>query len=120
MGRVPTDTGEVPDPRDGGPAKLGGMTVEDAKKWWAFQPVRKPEIPNPKSEVRNPIDAFIAAKLADKGLSLSPPADKRTLLRRVTHDLIGLPPTIAEIDAFLPDEDEEDEEGPIGGYFSKN
>ncbi len=90
------------DPRDGGPAKLGGMTVADAKKWWAFQPVKAP--PVPKGEYSNPVDAFVTAKLTDKGLSLSRPADKRTLLRRVTYDLTGLPPTPDEVDAFLKDE----------------
>src|SRR5207244_3035980 len=49
------------------------------------------------------IDPFILAKLEEKSLSPSPPADKRTLLRRVTFDLIGLPPTPEEIDAFLND-----------------
>ena len=49
----------------------------------------------------HPIDAFIRAKLAEKGLTPAPPADKRTLLRRATFDLIGLPPTPEEVDAFL-------------------
>lgn len=90
------------DPRDGGPVKLGGMTVEDAKKWWAFQPVKAP--PVPKGDHANPVDAFIATKLAEKKLTLSAPADKRTLLRRVTYDLTGLPPTPDEVAAFLKDD----------------
>jgi hypothetical protein len=90
------------DPRGGGPVKLGGMTVEDAKKWWAFQPVKVPSVP--KDGHTNPIDAFITAGLAEKKLALSPPADKRTLLRRVTYDLTGLPPSPAEVDAFLADD----------------
>ena len=67
-----------------------------AKNHWAFQPVRVAA----KSES---IDHFIRAKLSDKGLSLAPPADKRTILRRVTFDLTGLPPTPEEADAFLKD-----------------
>jgi hypothetical protein len=94
------------DPRDGGPVKLGGMTVEDAKKWWAFQPVAKPPVPGSRFQVPSPnaIDAFIQQKLEKAGLSLSPPADRRTLLRRVTFDLTGLPPTPAQVDAFLKDD----------------
>jgi hypothetical protein len=95
------------DPRDGGPAKLGGTTVEEAKKWWSFQPVRAPSVPKvagDKQQVANPIDAFVSAKIAGKGLLLSPRADKRTLLRRVTYDLTGRPPTPEEVDAFLKDD----------------
>ena len=77
--------------------------------WWALQPVKRPAIPASRDRegaawVRNPIDAFILAKLSDKGLSLSPPADKRTLIRRVHYDLIGLPPTPEEVAAFLKDD----------------
>jgi hypothetical protein len=72
---------------------------------WAFQPVRReapPSIPgSPWS--KNPVDRFIAAKLAAAGLQPSPLADKRTLLRRATYDLIGLPPTFEEIEAFEQD-----------------
>ncbi|MEO2092247.1 MAG: DUF1549 domain-containing protein, partial [Gemmataceae bacterium] len=90
------------DHRDGGTAKLGGMTVEEAKRWWAFQPVKAPSVP--KGAHANPVDAFVTARLAEKKLTLSPPADKRTLLRRVTYDLTGLPPTPEELDAFLADD----------------
>src|SRR5439155_12340510 len=57
---------------------------------WAFKPVQLPPVPpikNQKSKIKNPIDAFLLARLEAKGLSLSPPADKRTLLRRATFDL---------------------------------
>src|SRR5205085_9104923 len=80
-----------------------GANVAD---WWSFKPVRRPAVPevrNPKLEIRNEIDRFILAKLSDKGLSPSPEADRRTLLRRVYFDLIGLPPAPAESDAFLKD-----------------
>ncbi|MBX9579454.1 MAG: DUF1549 domain-containing protein, partial [Gemmataceae bacterium] len=68
--------------------------------WWSLQPVKRPAVPR----TRNPIDHFVQDKLGDRGLSPSPPADKRTLLRRVTFDLIGLPPTPEEVEAFLRDE----------------
>ncbi|MDB5309792.1 MAG: Planctomycete cytochrome [Gemmataceae bacterium] len=83
--------------------------VEQGAKWgthWAFSPVRAPVVPEirtPKFEIRNPIDAFVADRLIREGLVQSPPADKERLLRRVTFDLTGLPPTPAEVDAFLAD-----------------
>ncbi|MCI0700477.1 MAG: PSD1 and planctomycete cytochrome C domain-containing protein [Planctomycetia bacterium] len=73
-------------------------------KHWAFKPIVRPEIPKHKHQTTNPIDAFILAKLSDKGLSLSPRADKRTLIRRATFDLDGLPPTPEEVEAFLKDD----------------
>lgn len=97
------------DPRVGA-AQLGGMTLDDAKKWWSFQPLKRPALPenrNPQSTSRSPVDAFLLAKLSDKGLSLAPPADKRTLLRRATYDLTGLPPTTTELEAFLKDNSRE-------------
>ena len=65
------------------------------REYWAFQPVRRPETPKVRktSWVRNPIDAFILQKLEDKGIQPGPEADKITLIRRVTFDLTGLPPT---------------------------
>ena len=72
---------------------------------WAFQPPRPQALPKVANAawVRNPIDTFIAATQAAKGLTPAPEADKRTLLRRVTLDLTGLPPTPEEISAFLKD-----------------
>ncbi len=89
----------APDPRVGGAAASAAMTIEAGKKWWAFQPVKRPPAPR----AGNPIDAFLLAKLEAKGLSFTPPADRRTLLRRATYDLTGLPPTADEIDAFEKD-----------------
>ncbi|MGK0205001.1 MAG: hypothetical protein ACI9S9_004088, partial [Planctomycetota bacterium] len=74
--------------------------------WWAYQPVVRPAVPALENAgwVRSPIDAFILAGLEAKGLQPAPPADRYALLRRVTYDLTGLPPTQAEIDAFVADE----------------
>jgi hypothetical protein len=80
--------------------------LKERAKHWAFQPLINAAPPQVKNAdwCRSPIDNFILAKLEQAGLSPAPPADKRTLIRRVTFDLIGLPPTPAEIDAFLADE----------------
>ncbi|HZP85029.1 MAG TPA: DUF1549 domain-containing protein, partial [Chthonomonadaceae bacterium] len=72
---------------------------------WSLLPVRRPAVPRTRYDAlaQNPIDRFVFARLAAAGLRPAPPADKRTLLRRVTMDLTGLPPTPAERDAFLKD-----------------
>ena len=77
----------------------------DEKSHWAYQPPTRPTVPEVKSaaRVRNPVDAFVLAKLEAAGLTLSPEADKLTLVRRATLDLTGLPPTPAEVEAFLTD-----------------
>ncbi len=77
----------------------------DAGPWWAIQPLKRPEIPRPKQadRARNPIDAFLLARLESEGLTYRPEADRRTLIRRLTFDLHGLPPTPAEVDAFIND-----------------
>lgn len=76
---------------------------------WAYQPLqRQSEIPNRKSE-RKPIDLFVNAKLDALNLKHAPPADRSTLIRRVTFDLTGLPPTPKEIDDFLFDRDSDDQ-----------
>ncbi|MBX9695016.1 MAG: DUF1549 domain-containing protein, partial [Cyanobacteria bacterium] len=80
--------------------------VSSSKKFWSLIPPADPKIPqvsNP-SWVRSPIDAFILSALDSKGLTPARPADRRTLIRRATYDLTGLPPTPAEVDAFLNDE----------------
>lgn len=80
-----------------------GVGVRTGKAHWSFQPVRRPAIPKVRTQawVKTPIDAFILAKLEAKGLSPAPPADPRTLIRRVTFDLTGMPPTPEEVDAFV-------------------
>jgi mono/diheme cytochrome c family protein len=70
---------------------------------WAFQPIKRPDVPRLKVQPANPIDAFVQAKLSDNGLSPSPEAERATLIRRVSFDLTGLPPTPEEVDAFLKD-----------------
>ncbi len=75
------------------------------KRWWSLQPVKKPAVPEVRQQawVRNEIDAFILARLEEKGLQPNAPADKATLLRRVSLDLTGLPPTPEHVQAFLAD-----------------
>src|SRR4051794_40982759 len=72
---------------------------------WAFLPVKQPVVPTPRRSgwARNEIDNFVLAKLGDENLAPSPEADRATLIRRVTFDLTGLPPTRAEVDAFAND-----------------
>jgi mono/diheme cytochrome c family protein len=102
--------GGAPWPDDGAAAQAGGEKFDlhaRAKAHWSFRPVTRPPVPeirNPQSAIRNPVDAFLLSALQKEGLTFAPPADKRALLRRVTFDLTGLPPTPAEIDAFVKDE----------------
>jgi hypothetical protein len=73
-------------------------------KYWAYQTVKRPEVPRVSDPwVRTPIDAFILQALQQKNLAPSPPLDRIQLLRRVTYDLIGLPPTSEEVAGFLND-----------------
>jgi hypothetical protein len=75
---------------------------------WSFEPIRVPDVPAVPASARavNPIDAFILARLPSQGLEPAPEADRATLLRRVTLDLTGLPPTPEELDSFLASRDE--------------
>ncbi len=89
------------------PTELGkgsGITEEE-RAFWSFQPIRQPRIPatKPKDRVRTPVDAFLVAAMAKQKLKFSPDAEKVTLLRRACLDLTGLPPTPAEVEAFLTD-----------------
>jgi len=89
------------------PAK-GGVVTDEAKKYWAYQPIRRPTVPeiaNQKSPVANPIDAFVIAKQEAKGLKAGKPAEKAALARRAYYDLLGLPPTPEQLDAFVADKD---------------
>ena len=98
----------APDPRTAPVVAKAGRTIDinEGRKFWSFQPVARVEPPNVPG-TQSPIDAFIQAKLKEKGLSPAPPADKRTLIRRATYDLIGLPPTPKEVDDFLADKSPE-------------
>jgi hypothetical protein len=90
-----------------GPKKVEEFDLAARKaKQWVFQPVKVAHVPAVANAAwpRNEIDKFILSKLEGARLTPAAPADKRTLLRRVTFDLVGLPPTPAEIDAFLADE----------------
>ena len=85
-------------PEEGAPPKT------PAASWWSFKKVRRPLVPSISGhDTPNPIDAFVLAKLKEKGLAPAPKADKRTLLRRTYYDLIGLPPTPEQLDHFLKD-----------------
>jgi hypothetical protein len=87
-----------------------GLRLEEAQvndfDWWSFQPVQRPEVPRLDVPwVRTPIDAFILQRLQDNGLTHATEADRRTLIRRLSFDLIGLPPTPEETQAFVRDPD---------------
>ncbi len=109
-----TDPDERMPPPDAG-AHLAPAEVEKLRAWiaagaeytphWAFRPVADPPVPVPKAgSQRSPIDAFVLERLEKAGIAPSPLADKATLLRRVSFDLTGLPPTPAELAAFLADD----------------
>ncbi|MCB1210902.1 MAG: DUF1549 domain-containing protein [Verrucomicrobiales bacterium] len=89
------------------PAKssAGAPSIEEGRKHWAFQPLVKSDVPAVKDStwVRNDVDRFVLSRLDAAGLKPSPQADRATLIRRVTFDLIGLPPAPAEVEAFVKD-----------------
>jgi hypothetical protein len=97
----------APDPRTGGP--ISAKSESAAQKHWAFQPVRSPPLPAVKKTgwVQSPVDAFILAELEKKQINPNPLADKRTLIRRASFDLLGLPPKPEEVDEFLADKSPE-------------
>lgn len=113
---ISTDDDErMPPPSSG--KKLTAAQVAIIRRWieqgakyqghWAFIPPVRPAVPvarSPKLEARNPIDRFIVSRLEREGVQPSSPAGKATLLRRVTLDLTGLPPSIDEINEFLADD----------------
>jgi len=100
------------DPRDEPPAEFAGESVgwesvfNARREWWSFQPVRPHAVPSVKNAAwsDHPVDRFLLAAMEQRGLAPAAPADRRTLLRRVTFALTGLPPTPAEMQAFLADE----------------
>jgi hypothetical protein len=77
---------------------LPAAAADRFHEWWSLKPLVRPEVPR---GAAHPVDAFLQAKLSEKGLSPSPPADRRTLIRRVHFDLHGLPPTPEVVEAFV-------------------
>jgi Protein of unknown function (DUF1553)/Protein of unknown function (DUF1549)/Planctomycete cytochrome C len=96
----------APDPRTGSAVVAQPADAVKGRDLWSLRPVRDPAVPRVKDAdwAISPVDRFILATLEAKGLKPAPPADRRTLIRRATYDLTGLPPTPDEIDAFLADE----------------
>ncbi|HLF94920.1 MAG TPA: DUF1549 domain-containing protein, partial [Planctomycetota bacterium] len=95
----------APDPRvDAAVRPAAASTTPQAL--WSLRPIRTPQLPQVRDRdwPLGPVDSFVLAKLEEKGLVPNEPADKRTLLRRATFDLIGLPPTPEEVEAFLSDD----------------
>ncbi|WP_040546927.1 PSD1 and planctomycete cytochrome C domain-containing protein [Pedosphaera parvula] len=100
----------APDPRKqplsvAGKSGITGMSVADSKKFWSFQPVNESTPPSVRNKkwVKSPVDQFILAKMEARNIPPNPAVDKRTLIRRATFDLTGLPPSPEEITAFLAD-----------------
>lgn len=80
----------------------GAVILDEDREYWAFQPVQRPVVPKA-ANTRTAVDAFVSAKMAEKGLSMAPEADRRTLIRRVTLDLTGVLPKPEEVEAFAGD-----------------
>ena len=80
---------------------------EETKRWWSFQPVARPELPEVDNQgwARSPIDQFVLKRLNEAGLKPAPQASKQTLVRRAYYDLLGLPPTPQQVEAFVNDQD---------------
>ena len=101
----------APDPRTNAPALAAtapakpayGISVEEGRKHWAYQPVKAQPLPKLKDKVwpRNDVDHFTLARMEKAGVTPAPDADPRTLIRRLTFDLTGLPPTAEETEAFV-------------------
>lgn len=120
-GKLPDDAIEIlekwvqlgaPDPRTETARAKGpsmGMSIEEGQKFWAFQSISDPPIPNVQQSdwVRTPIDAFVLSELERLDIKPAQPADKRTLIRRVTFNLTGLPPTPEEVAEFVTDESDD-------------
>src|SRR2546426_6384230 len=83
-------------------AEVSKPFTPQQRRWWAFQKVVKPAVPTPNAKdwVKNDVDAFVLAKLEEKNLKPSQPADKLTMIRRATLDLTGLLPTPEELQSF--------------------
>lgn len=96
----------APWPKDTAPVRAEGKQItSEMRKFWSFQPLKLPSIPQVKdsSWAKSDIDRLVLAKMEEKGLKPGPQADKRTLIRRATLDLTGLPPTPEEVESFEKD-----------------
>ena len=99
----------APDPRaepSGGTPKVTIVNLEKGRRFWSFQPLDTRPLPAVKdsSWISSPLDYFVLSRLEEKEMKPVRPADRRTWIRRATFDLIGLPPTLAEVKAFLEDD----------------
>ena len=83
----------------------GPVLTDEERGFWSFRPIRRPEVPRTTrpETVRDPVDAFLLARLEKDGLAFAPEANKPTMIRRATFDLTGLPPTPEEVAGFLAD-----------------
>ena len=97
----------APDPRDATSSAASAAKPAEPIAWWAIEPLSRPPVPSvsetPAGWGANPIDAFVLAKLREKGFAPAPAADRRTLIRRLSFDLVGLPPEPDEVEAFAND-----------------
>jgi mono/diheme cytochrome c family protein len=95
----------APDPRSAGKAMASATWSKEKRQHWSFQPLKKVAVPEVHATnwVANPVDAFVLAKLEANDMKPNPPADRRTLIRRATYDLTGLPPTPDEVQNFVED-----------------
>lgn len=82
-----------------------GMSPDEGRQFWSFQPVQQPTVPDLQADpwIRNPIDAFVREQTNSNNLTPAPESDRSTQIRRITYNLIGLPPTPAQLTAFLAD-----------------
>lgn len=81
------------------------IDLERGRRFWAFRPVEQPAVPSsPGARAANPIDSFLLARLQRANLAASGPADRQTLIRRLTYDLTGLPPTLQDVEEFVRDD----------------
>src|SRR5207248_5791979 len=114
--RITSDDPDTVMPPPATNKKLTAAQKETIRKWieqgakyqkhWSFEPISRPRVPeirSTKSEIRNPIDAFLLDRLNREGLKPAPEADRETLIRRASFALTGLPPTVKEVDEFLAD-----------------
>ena len=100
----------VPEPSiPEGSSARGPQPDNETEPWWSLQPLHAPDVPKPtgwaEAWARTPVDAFIAKELESRGVTASPEADRVALIRRLSFDLIGLPPAPERVRAFIQDRD---------------